>query len=321
MNVSIDTENYIFPIFVYENELSYKTSLKLNYLTESKVFIKNITKYLESIVSLNIDNILLFGVPQNRNVFGSESFSKNGIIQKCIKSIRENFGTRINIIADVCVCQYNKSGHCGVCSKFFHKSKRIHNNLVDTYIDNDKTLKILGMISLSVCEAGTDFIAPSSMMDGQVFYLKHLLKKNTFENVKIMSYSAKHNSCLYSPFRNNNYFKSDMLDKSGYQNSFYNKNEALREMLLDVVEGSDWLMVKPSFWYMDIIASIKEIVKKPVVVQNVSGEYAMIKAATEKIWLDEQDLYILFLKSLKRAGADKIITYFLLDLLKKIEIC
>ena len=178
-------------------------------------------------------------------------------------------------------------------------------------------MKILGKISLSLSESGTDFIAPSSMMDGQVLYLKKILKNNNFNNVKIMSYSSKHSSCLYSPFRSNNFFKSDFIDKSSYQNSFNNQHESVREILVDVNEGADWVMIKPSYWYMDIVKVVKTYTEKPLVVQNVSGEYALIRAAAEKKWLDEIEWCSLSLLSLKRAGADKIISYFIYKLLKK----
>ncbi len=289
----------------------------MQYLNDSKVFIKHISRFVQKLVDLKIYNMLIFGIPKNRNSLGTSSFNKNGITQKAIKRIKENFGNKVNIISDVCLCQYNTSGHCGVYRNNTGGEKTGSKDMNNLKIDNDNTLKMLGKISLSLSESGTDFIAPSSMMDGQVIYLKKLLKNNNFNNVKIMSYSSKHNSCLYSPFRSNNFFKSDFIDKSSYQNSFNNLHESVREVLVDVNEGADWVMIKPSYWYMDIVKMIKTYTEKPLVVQNVSGEYALIKSAAEKKWLDEIEWCGLSLLSLKRAGADKIISYFIYNLLKK----
>jgi porphobilinogen synthase len=317
LNIFDNIDNFIFPIFIYENETTFRNSLKLEYLNDSKVFIKNISRFIQSLVDLKIYNMLIFGIPKSRNSLGTSSYGKNGIAQKSIKRIKENFGDKINIISDVCLCQYNTSGHCGIYRNNGGGKKTDLNNMY-TLIDNDKTLKILGKISLSLSESGTDYIAPSSMMDGQVLYLKKILKNNNFNNVKIMSYSSKHNSCLYSPFRSNNFFQSTLIDKSLYQNSYHNFRESVREIILDIDEGADWVMIKPSFWYMDIVKELKTFIEKPLVVQNVSGEYALIKAAAEKKWLDETEWCILSLLSLRRAGADKIISYFIFKLLKKI---
>lgn len=319
MSISDDVDSFIFPIFIYENESTYKNSLKTRYLDDSKVFIKNISQFVQKLVDLKIYNILIFGIPTNRNSLGTSSFGKNGITQRSIKRIKANFGNKINIISDVCLCQYNTSGHCGVYRNDAVRKKTDSKKMNNLKIDNDNTLKILGKISLSLSESGTDFIAPSSMMDGQVLYLKKILNNNNFNNVKIMSYSSKHSSCLYSPFRSNNFFKSDFIDKSSYQNSFNNQHESVREVLVDVNEGADWVMIKPSYWYMDIVKMVKTYTEKPLVVQNVSGEYALIKAAAEKKWLDEIEWCSLSLLSLRRAGADKIISYFIYKLLKKIS--
>lgn len=344
-------------------------------MNKSKVYVDRFEDLLEQLIDLGISQILLFGVPKKRNENGNLSSAKHGVIQKSIRNIRKNFGNNFRIFSDVCLCQYNTSGHCGILT-----NKTDKRDIIDyssrTEIDNDKTLVSLGRVSLSLCESGTDFIAPSAMMDGQVFYLRKLLNTHGYEHVKILSYSAKHNSCLYSPFRTNNYLKPDFIDKSSYQCSFYNKRESLREILSDIDEGSDWVMIKPSLWYMDIIRHAREIINMPIVVQNVSGEYALMKSAmtsefingahiedknesikkpllskrflgsNQKInfrsrekrqlqkltnmesltndgfgWNENSffnnDPIASFILLLKRAGADKIITYFLLDLLSK----
>ena len=318
MNVFDNVEDFVFPIFVYENELNYQNSLRLQHMNDSKVLLKDISNFIQKLVDLKICNILIFGIPEKRNPHGSYSFDRNGITQNSIKTIRANFGNMVNIISDVCICQYNTSGHCGVYCNNRVDNNKFQRKKGSLKIDNDKTLDILGKISLSLAESGTDFIAPSSMMDGQVFYIKKFLEMNDFENIKIMSYSSKHNSCLYTPFRNNNFFKPEFIDKSSYQNSFYNPRESFREVLMDVEEGADWIMIKPSLWYMDLVKMVKSNTKKPLVIQNVSGEYSFIQSAAEMRWLNKNEWFDLSLMSMRRAGADKIISYFILEFLNKI---
>ncbi|MDQ4074082.1 MAG: porphobilinogen synthase [Thermoproteota archaeon] len=318
MRRRLNVNDFIFPVFVYESESSYKKNSKSSsYFGNSKVPFKNINSYFQELINLKIRNVLLFGVPKGRNYLGTESFNKNGVTQNTIRRIKQSFGSRINIISDVCICQYKTVGHCGIGNN--HANGKITNGKQHEKfkIDNDKTLEALGRIAISLCEAGTDFVAPSSMMDGQVLYLKTLLKDLGHDKVKIMSYSAKHNSCLYSPFRKNNFHNPEAIDKSSYQSSYYNYRESLREVLSDVNEGADWIMVKPSFWYMDIMQTIGKISKKTLVVQNVSGEYAMIKAATENKWIDEKEWNLFLISSLKRAGAGKIISYYIYELVKR----
>ncbi|HSA74649.1 MAG TPA: hypothetical protein VLE21_00500 [Candidatus Nitrosocosmicus sp.] len=369
--------DFIFPLFVYESENVYERSLTSGFMNKSKVYHKRLEESLERLIDFDISQILLFGVPKQRNPNGDLSSAKRGIIQNSIRKIRENFGNNFTIFSDVCLCQYNTSGHCGILSNKTGNNSGIKGKKsYDIEIDNDKTLESLGRVSLSLCDSGTDFIAPSAMMDGQVLYLRRLLNNHGYEHVKILSYSAKHNSCLYSPFRNNNYLSSGFIDKSSYQCSFSNRRESIREILIDVQEGADWVMIKPSLWYMDIIKQARELVDIPIVVQNVSGEYALLKSLMSSAFLKglpfgdnlscrkttstiprvngsnqggsfrsiqdsqkqsltdlgrfddtritsnfggnivyEIDSVAKFILSLKRAGADKIITYFLLDLI------
>jgi porphobilinogen synthase len=316
----IETTDFIFPVFVYESESIYKKNSASQYLRNSKVLFKDIDAFFHDLLNLKIKNVLLFGVPKRRNYLGTESFNKSGITQSTIRSIKQNFGSRINIISDVCVCQYKTIGHCGIGNKFANGKSSSWQNPEKLKIDNDKTLEILGRIAISLCEAGTDFVAPSSMMDGQVLYLKTILKDFDYNNVKILSYSAKHHSSLYSPFRKSNFYSRGAIDKSSYQSSYNNYRESLREVLSDIDEGADWIMVKPSLWYMDIIKTIQEISKRTLVVQNVSGEYAILKAAMEKKWIDEKEWNLFLIYSLKRAGVRKIISYYIYELVKeKIE--
>lgn len=306
----------IFPVFVYEDERAYRQSLNSGFMNNSKVFSKNLISRFEELAQLKISNLLLFGIPKKRDSSGSESFNKNGVIQRGIQTIKKTFDKKFNILSDVCVCQYNTSGHCGVTNRFNWASRQLKHEM---RIDNDKTLNILGKISLSLCESGTDFIAPSSMMDGQILYLSNLLDKSGFKKVKIMSYSAKHNSCLYSPFRNYNYHNTSFIDKSSYQSNFNNPRESMREILHDIKEGSDWVMIKPSLWYMDLVRLAKNLIDVPLVVQNVSGEYALLKAGSKIDSIDQREWIVQYLKSLRRAGADKIISYLMLDLFVEFE--
>lgn len=285
-------------------------------MNNSKVCSKNLVIRFEELAQLKIFNLLLFGIPKKRDRLGSEAFNKNGVIQRAIHTIKKTFDMKFNILSDVCVCQYNTSGHCGVTNGFKSATSQLKHEM---RIDNDKTLNILGKISLSLCESGTDFIAPSSMMDGQILYLSNLLEENGFKKVKIMSYSAKHNSCLYSPFRNYNYHNTNFINKSSYQSNFSNPSESMREILHDVKEGSDWVMIKPSLWYMDLIILAKNLVEVPLVVQNVSGEYALLKAGSKLDPIDKQEWIVQYFKSLKRAGANKIISYLMLDLFVEFE--
>lgn len=257
------------------------------HMNKSKVYQNKLEDLLEQLTNLGISQILLFGVPKKRNDTGDLSSAKHGVIQNSIRKIRENFGYNFRIFSDVCLCQYNTSGHCGILTKKASNGAVERDSDCYPEIDNDRTLESLGRVSLSLCESGTDFIAPSAMMDGQVLYLRWLLNTHGFEHVKILSYSAKHNSCLYSPFRSSNYLRSGFIDKSSYQCSFYNKHESLREILNDVKEGSDWVMIKPSIWYMDIVRHAREIVNVPIVVQNVSGEYALLKSTMNQQFINE----------------------------------
>lgn len=313
MSVIDNVDDFIIPVLIYENKSAYEKSINSQYLKNSKVHLKNVTKFMEEILQYKIKNVLLFGIPKKRDYLGTSAYEKNGVIQKSVKNIRENFGSAFNIICDVCICQYNTTGHCGLNPKLYNGD----NDSLTLSVNNDKTLEILGMIALSISDSGANFVAPSSMMDGQVYYIRNILQRNGFTDVKILSYSSKHNSSLYSPFRNYNYFVNNSINKSTYQNSYYNVRESIRETIVDDMEGADWLMVKPSFWYMDIIKKIRNLTNKPLVVQNVSGEYYLVKSSVDKKWINELEWYIPFIKSLKRAGADKIISYFLIDLLKK----
>jgi porphobilinogen synthase len=265
--------------------------------------IRRISQYVQSIADSGISSIIIFGIPNRRDQIGSSAFDRKGIVQDAIREIKSCFGTTMNVATDVCICQYNLTGHCGIVS---------HGGC----INNDATLNILAKIAVSHAEAGADVVAPSAMMDGQVYAIKNELHSRRL-NTSILSFSAKHASSLYTPFRSAAFMKMGArLDKSTYQVSYSNSRHALREIETDIKEGADMVMIKPALMYLDLVRMVKNTFNYPVAVQNVSGEYAMIKAAAMRGWIDEDEWKVHSIASIKRAGADKIISYFVLDIAK-----
>ncbi|MBI2119542.1 MAG: porphobilinogen synthase [Elusimicrobia bacterium] len=247
---------------------------------------------------LGIKAILVFGIPFKKDEFGKEAYASHGIIQNSIHAIKDKFPD-LSVIADCCLCEYTSHGHCGV----IHKKK-------DSFVvDNDATLKLLAKIAVSQARAGADLIAPSGMIDGMVKTIRSALDQNGFSDRLILSYSAKYASNFYGPFRDAAEGKPRFGDRKSYQMDFSNWNEALREVAQDLEEGADMVMVKPALCYLDVVHKIKEKFNAPVAAYNVSGEYAMVKAASKNNWLDEKQIILEILTSMKRAGADLIITY------------
>ncbi|MCM8784937.1 MAG: porphobilinogen synthase [Candidatus Omnitrophica bacterium] len=272
--------------------------------------IDNLLNEIEDIYNLGIFAILLFGVPEKKDDSGKNAYDKNGIVQKAVKIIKKEIQDII-IITDVCLCSYTNHGHCGILS-----STSNFQSSVSPVIDNDATLEILSEIALSHAESGADIVAPSSMMDGQVKIIRETLDKNGFFDVIIMSYSAKYASNFYGPFREAANSFPKFGDRKSYQINYHNLKEALREVEQDINEGADIVMVKPALAYLDVIMMVKEKFNIPVVAYNVSGEYSMIKAASEKEYLDEKNVVLEILTSIKRAGADLIITYWAKEIAK-----
>lgn len=256
---------------------------------------KNLINRLERILSLNIDKIIIFGVPPLHDSNGTQALEKNGVVQSSLKIIRDSFDKNIQVIADVCICQYNLSGHCGIVNQ---------NNSPD----NDKTLKLMSKIALSYAESGADMLAPSSMMDGLVLSIRNKLNLNGYRETKIMSFSKQFSS-LYSPFRRTAYKKVSKIDKSNYQIGCANSREILRKVELDYREGADVITIKPSMANLDIISRIYERVHCRIAVQHVSGEYAMLKAASRNNLVNEYDWLLGYFTCLVRSGANYIITY------------
>lgn len=258
-----------------------------------------------------IAEILLFGLPHKRNESGTGAADEVGAVQNATKVIKQYFGSSVNVITDVCVCQYNLSGHCGIT------------NVNGPVVDNFKSLDLLQKIATSHAKSGADCVAPSSMLDGQVCSIRQALDTNGFRAVKVMSYSAKHASSLYNPFRSIAFAKSNnrnfAIDKSTYQLPYSNKREALREIEHDIEEGADMVMIKPSLWYLDLVYEVKQLIDVPLVVQMVSGEYWMIRTGPVRgAKGDRVREYLRSLISIKRAGSDKVITYISMDTLAQI---
>jgi len=259
-----------------------------------KQSIDNIVKEAREAAALGIKSVLLFGIPEHKDETGSEGYADGGIIQKTVRELRKKVPDML-VVTDVCMCEYTNHGHCGI--------------IKDGDVDNDETLDYLAKMAVSHAEAGADVIAPSDMMDGRVGVIREALDDAGFEKVPIMSYSAKYASGFYGPFRDAAESPPQFGDRRGYQMDPPNVREALREIALDIEEGADIVMVKPALSYLDVIRAAREEFDHPIAAYNVSGEYSMVKAAGKLGWIDEKLVMMEILTSIKRAGADIIITY------------
>lgn len=292
--VLFSTNDLICPVFVQE-DLKEKTVVQ-SMPDIQRLPLSDLTKEVEEIKKLNIPAIMLFGIPTHKDEVGTGAFVENGIVQKAIAEIRKNFGDSVVIMADVCLCQYTSTGHCGI--------------LKGNVIDNDTSLDTLANVALSQAKAGVDIVSPSAMMDGQVKAIRSALDEKGFTDVGIMSHSAKHRSSFYNPFRDAADCAPQFGDRKTYQVPFTNPREAMREIELDINEGVDIVMVKPALAYLDLIAETKRRYNIPVSAYSVSGEYALVKGAAQLGWINETDIMTEILYSIKRAGADMIVTYF-----------
>ncbi|MBW2554224.1 MAG: porphobilinogen synthase [Deltaproteobacteria bacterium] len=286
-------DDLIFPVFVRSGK-----GQKVAISSMPGIFqysIDTLCKELEEVQSLGIPAILLFGLPDSKDELGSQAYAPQGIVQQAIKEIKSSFPTLI-VITDICLCAYTNHGHCGI--------------IKDGVVENDQTLGILKKIALSQVEAGADMVAPSDMMDGRVGAIRTALDSNGFSHIPIMSYAAKYASQFYGPFREAADSAPQFGDRRSYQMDPANAEEALREIALDIEEGADIVMVKPALAYLDVIYRAKQKFDYPLAAYNVSGEYSMIKAAAMKGMIEEEGIMMEILQSIKRAGADFIITYF-----------
>ena len=293
---SLGVDDLIYPLFVIHGR-----GIKREVESMPGVFqysVDKLTREAREIAALGINAVLLFGIPQEKDEVGSSAYQPDGVIQQAIRAIKKVVPGLL-VVTDVCLCEYTSHGHCGV--------------VVDGDVDNDKTLDLLARMALSHAEAGADIIAPSDMMDGRVKAIRETLDESGFINVPIMSYAVKYSSAFYGPFRDAAQSAPQFGDRRSYQMDSSNVREALREAEQDVAEGADIVMVKPALAYLDVISKVRETFNHPVAAYNVSGEYSMVKAAASRGWIDERRVVMEILTSIKRAGADVIVTYHAKD--------
>lgn len=290
----LSINDFIYPLFISEeitqpHEISAMPGIK-------QWPLKHVAQEAKRIYELGIPAVLLFGIPKVKDEIGSQAYDKNGIIQKSIQVIKSS-APELVVITDVCLCEFTNHGHCGPIN-------------AKGYVENDPAVELLSQMALSHVQAGADMVAPSDMMDGRVGAIRRDLDRDGYSNTPIMAYSAKYASGFYGPFREAAQSAPQFGDRKSYQMDPANAREALREIELDIQEGADIIMVKPALSYLDVIRSARDQFDLPIAAYNVSGEYSMIKAAATKGWIDEKRIAMEVLTSIKRAGADMIISYF-----------
>ena len=296
---TLSVDNLIYPLFVtygkgVKDEIG---SMPGNY----RFSIDTLSKEIKEVKSLGIPAVILFGIPEKKDDIGSEAYNPNGIVQRAIKEIK-SAAPDLFVITDVCIDEYTSHGHCGIVK--------------GNEILNDPTLKLLSKMAVTHAKAGADMVAPSDMMDGRVGAIRKALDEKDWTDIPIMSYSAKYASAFYGPFRDACDSSPKFGDRKSYQMDPGNSNEAIREVALDIEEGADIIMVKPAMAFLDIVRRVKDEFNVPVAAYNVSGEYSMVKAASEKGWIDGEKIMMEILLNIKRAGADMILTYFAKDAAK-----
>ena len=291
---TLSPRDFICPVFVQED---LKTRVKVESMPDiERIPLEDVVDEVGTISDLSIPAVMIFGLPAKKDDEGSSAFDEKGIVQNAISEIRKNYGDGMVIMADVCLCQYTSSGHCGLVK--------------GDKIENDSSIATLSKIALSQAKAGVDIVSPSAMMDGQVAAIRSALDDEGFSDVAIMSHSAKHRSSFYSPFRDAAGCAPKFGDRKTYQVPYTNAREALREVETDINEGVDIVMIKPALAYLDLIAETKKRFNIPVSAYSVSGEYALVKGAAIQGWISEKEIIHEILYSIKRAGADMIVTYF-----------
>ena len=299
---SLGVDDLIYPLFVIHGR-----GVKREVESMPGVFqysVDRLAREAKEIAALGINAVLLFGIPQEKDEVGSSAYQTDGVIQQAIRAIKKAV-PELLVITDVCLCEYTSHGHCGL--------------VVDGDVDNDKTLDLLARVALSHAEAGADIVAPSDMMDGRVKTIREALDKSGFVDLPIMSYAVKYASAFYGPFRDAAQSAPQFGDRRSYQMDSANVREALREVEQDVVEGVDIIMVKPALAYLDVISKVHDKFNHPVAAYNVSGEYSMVKAAAARGWIDERRVVMEILTSIKRAGADVIVTYHAKDVARWLQ--
>lgn len=299
---TLRVDDLIYPLFVVEGENKKEEIPSMPGVYHFSL--DRLKEEIAEVVELNIPAVILFGVPAEKDGLGTGAYAEDGIVQRAIRQIKQDFPDLV-VIADTCLCEYTDHGHCGVVK--------------DGEVENDASLELLVKTAVSQAQAGADIIAPSNMMDGFVAAIRQGLDEAGFVNVPIMSYAVKYASALYGPFRDAAQSAPQFGDRKSYQMDPANRLEAWREAAADVEQGADILMVKPALAYLDIIRDIRERFPLPLAAYHVSGEYSMIKAAAAKGWLDEREVVLEVLTGIKRAGADLILTYFAKDVARWLE--
>ena len=303
---SLSVDDFVYPLFVREGE-GLKEPIKS--MTDCFHFSPDtVAAEAAEVAALGIPAVLLFGLPGKKDDIGSEAWAENGVVQRTIREIKKA-APQLLVITDVCLCAYTKSGHCGVQKKKL-TAENAESAEKRLSIDNDATCELLAKVALSHAQAGADIVAPSDMMDGRVKYIREALEENDFKDVAIMAYSAKYASAFYGPFRDAAESAPEFGDRKTYQMDVSNADQAMAEIALDIEEGADIVMVKPALPYLDIICRARQRFDCPIAAYNVSGEYMMLNCAADAGLLDRQSAMMEVLYSIKRAGADIIITYF-----------
>ena len=291
--VQLQKSDLIQPLFI-EESLTADTPIS-TMPGQRRLSPGSVIREATSLADRGIKAVILFGIPRVKDEVGSSADVADGVVQKAIRQLKNELGGDVVIMADVCMCQYTSHGHCGIVR--------------DGEIDNDETLKRLGSIAVSYAQEGVDVVGPSAMIDGQVKTIREALDDHGFKDVAIMAYAAKHASSFFGPFREAAFSAPEFGDRRSYQMDYSNPDEAIREAALDIQEGADIVMVKPALAYLDIVRRVKDRFSMPTAAYNVSGEFSMVKAAAREGWIDERSAIIEILTSIKRAGADMILTY------------
>jgi len=295
--VRLDRSDLIQPIFVDEG---LKTDAPITSMPgQRRQSPATVLREVGKLVDKGVKSVILFGIPTVKDEIGSAAYDTNGVVQKTSRDLKDQFGDELVVFTDVCMCQYTSHGHCGLVNS--------------GVIDNDGTLQKLAEVAVSHARAGADMVAPSAMIDGQVKTIRQALDDNGFKDAAVMAYAAKHASSFFGPFREAAFSTPKFGDRRTYQMDYSNPEEALREIGLDIKEGADMIMVKPALAYLDIIYRAKKRFRMPTAAYNVSGEFSMIKAAAREGWIDEKSAIMEVLTSIKRAGADMIMTYHALE--------
>lgn len=298
----VDKASLIYPMFVMDGENKVEEIPSMP--GQFRYTVDRMGEELERLIAAGVCSVMLFGIPAVKDAMGSQAYAENGIVQRALRYAKEHY-PQLYYITDVCMCEYTSHGHCGV--------------LCGHDVENDATLDLLARTALSHVQAGADMVAPSDMMDGRILAMRNRLDENGFKEIPIMSYAVKYASAFYGPFRDAAGSAPSFGDRKSYQMDPHNSREGIKEALLDVNEGADIIMVKPAMNYLDMITKVKEVTNVPIAAYSTSAEYAMVKAAAEKGWVDEERIMCEMAVSAYRAGAQIYLTYYAKELAKCIE--